>query len=107
MSEFHPRVLAAQRAQLDARRAALDAGAKHVGWKVGLGIPGARELIGDAPVFGYLTSASRFESGGAFPSAAVQKLQVDCELAVELDRDVDARAGVDGLVVAGVATALE
>src|SRR3954449_2179268 len=60
MCEMNRRVLAAQRAQLLARDVTLDFGATHVGWKVALGIPGADRLIGQRPVFGYLTSATRF-----------------------------------------------
>jgi 2-keto-4-pentenoate hydratase len=102
-------VLAAQRAQLAERQAVLMSGARHVGWKVGLGIPGADELIGDRPVFGYLTSATEFESGRMVEVAGVRKLQVDCELAVELGHDVDGDGDLAGLhnAIAGVATALE
>lgn len=109
VSEFHPRVIAAQRAQLRERRASLDRGAGHVGWKVGLGIPGAEELIGDEPVFGHLTSASRFASGDVFTAGGARKLQVDCELAVELGHDVDADDGRELLrrAISGVATGLE
>jgi 2-keto-4-pentenoate hydratase len=109
MSAFHPRVLAAQRAQLAARQAVLDAGAAAVGWKVGLGIPGAEALVGSEPVFGYLTSASRLRPGTSFDAGEVRKLQVDCELALELGRDVTGSAD-DAAVrhaIAGVGTALE
>lgn len=51
MGEFAESVISAHRTQLDARRAILDAGARHVGWKVALGLPGAEELLGEAPAF--------------------------------------------------------
>jgi len=46
---LHPRIAAATRAQLDARRVLLDAGAGHVGWKIALGIAEVEELIGTEP----------------------------------------------------------
>jgi 2-keto-4-pentenoate hydratase len=105
----HPRVLEAHRAQLERRRAVLATGARHVGWKVGLGIPGAEELIGRRPVFGHLTSASRLDAEALFSADAMRELQVDCELAVTLGRDVLADGDVDAVrgSIAGAATALE
>ena len=44
MTEFPPRLLAAQRVQLAARRTSLHAGSTHVGWKIGAGIPEADAL---------------------------------------------------------------
>ena len=109
MGGFDARVLSAHRAQLDARRTALAGGTKHVGWKVALDIPGAAELLGDEPAFGYLTSASRFESGDVFAPHGIRTLQVDCELAVELGRDVASTAGSEGLrrAITGVSTGIE
>jgi 2-keto-4-pentenoate hydratase len=109
MCEMNPRVLAAQRAQLLARAVALDSGATHVGWKAALGIPGADQLIGQRPVLGYLTSATRFESGSVFEAEGIRKLQVDCELAVELGDDLAGDADIDTVAstIVGFATALE
>jgi 2-keto-4-pentenoate hydratase len=107
--EVHPAVVAAERAQLRERRRLLAEGAEHVGWKVGLEIPEARELIGGEPVFGHLTSATRFQSGAVFDASTIRELQVDCELALELGRDV--AGGEDpGSVedaIAGIGTGLE
>jgi len=58
------RVPLALQAQLRGRRAELDSGAAHVGWKVGLHIAEVEEVMGPEPVFGYLTSATRLEPGG-------------------------------------------
>jgi 2-keto-4-pentenoate hydratase len=109
MSGFHPRVIAALQAQLAARDAVLAAGASHVGWKVALGIDGAAGLVGAEPLFGYLTTATLLESGACFEPSGIRKLQVDCELAVELGSDVVAGDGAGAVeqAVAGVATALE
>jgi 2-keto-4-pentenoate hydratase len=57
-------------AALDARfahwRAAIDAGARRVGWKIGLDIEPVQALIGSDPVIGYLTSATMIDSGQAY-----------------------------------------
>jgi hypothetical protein len=44
--ELHPEVMSALRAQLDARRAQLDTGARHVGWKIGASIAEVDALTG-------------------------------------------------------------
>ena len=108
MTVFGERVTAAQRAQLAARRAKLDSGARHLGWKVALGIPGADEVVGEAPLFGYLTSASALPPGAAFPGHGMRRLQIDCELAVELGRDPNtSSAEAVAEAIGGVASALE
>ena len=69
MADPHPRVLAATRAQLDARRALLDAGARHVGWKIALGIAEVEALAGSEPALGHITTATLVEPGGTFAGA--------------------------------------
>jgi 2-keto-4-pentenoate hydratase len=82
------RVSLALRAQLSARRAELDSGAVRIGWKVGLHIAEVEEVMGSEPVLGYLTSATRLESGGTFHARGVRALRAESEVAVELGRDV-------------------
>ena len=89
MSDLDPRLRAALGLQLDGWRATLAAGAKRVGWKLGLG---ERERLGPGPVLGHLTSATRLEDGAAFRAADAGDLHADAELAVRLGRDVEARA---------------
>ena len=98
MSELDWRVVAALRAQLDQWRAALRDGAERVGWKVALGIPEVEELVGAAPLFGHLTSATRLESGATYSAATAAVPRVDAEVAVEVGRDGE---------VVGLGTALE
>ena len=82
-----PRLVSALRAQLATRRRLLEEGATHVGWKLGTG---ERESIGDEIAVGYLTSATRVESGATYePGPAAADLRADAELAVELGGNVE------------------
>jgi len=80
--------------QFAAWRAALGRGAERVGWKLGVG---DRERIGDGPVIGHLTSASRLVPGGVYHGPPGD-LVADAEVAVLI--------GADG-AIAGYAAALE
>ena len=82
MSELDPRLLRAFDRQLERRAEALSAGAERVGWKLGVG---GRERIGDGPVVGYLTSASRLESEQSYAADGTAALYADAEVALELD----------------------
>jgi 2-keto-4-pentenoate hydratase len=114
---MHPRLAAALRAQLELRTAALDSGARAVGWKIGGGIPEVDELTGDEPTIGYLTSASQLEPGGLYTATGAVTLHADTEVVVELGHGgtiaglrvglelVDLarpRGGVEGIVAANV-----
>jgi 2-oxo-3-hexenedioate decarboxylase len=95
----HPTIAAGLAAQLAARRAALDAGARRVGWKLAYGIAEVEELAGDEPVVGHLTSATLLAPGGSYHGASADReLRVETELAVEV--------GESG-AIAGLAVALE
>jgi 2-keto-4-pentenoate hydratase len=94
-----PRIAAATKTQLRARRAALDAGARRVGWKVALGIAEVEALIGGEPALGHLTTATLLEPGGAYRGARGDRaLRAETELAIEVGRDG---------AIAGLAVALE
>jgi 2-keto-4-pentenoate hydratase len=103
------RVPLALQAQLHARRAELDSGAVRVGWKVGLHIAEVEEVMGNQPVFGYLTSATRLEPGSTFHRRGVRALRAESEVAVELDRDVRSTDNPETVraAAAGLAAALE
>jgi 2-keto-4-pentenoate hydratase len=88
--------------QLRGRREAIAAGARHVGWKLGVG---ERERIGGSLAVGYLTSATCVEAGTEWRAGLVSDLRFDVELAVELGDDVP--RGASEVSVAGYATALE
>jgi hypothetical protein len=97
MGDLHPRIVAATRTQLDARRAALAAGAARVGWKIALGIAEVEALAGSEPALGHITTATLVEPGGTFAGArAVRELPAETELAVE----VGPEATVAGIAVA-------
>src|SRR4051812_27693960 len=99
MVDLHPTIAAGLAAQLAARRTALDAGARRVGWKLAYGIAEVEELAGDEPVVGHLTSATLLAPGGVYRGASADReLRVETELAVEVG---------EGGAVAGLAVALE
>jgi 2-keto-4-pentenoate hydratase len=79
------RMLAALRAQLERRAALLDAGAQHVGWKVGANI----EEVGP-PVFGYLTTATMIS--GPHDATGARELRAETELLIEVGEEL--RCGV-------------
>jgi len=99
MAQLHPTIEAGLAAQLAARRAALDAGARRVGWKLAYGIEEIEALAGAEPVIGHLTSATLLEDGASYRGARADRaLRVETELAVEVG---------EGGAVAGLAVALE
>jgi 2-keto-4-pentenoate hydratase len=81
MAVIDPRLVAALREQLAARRRTLDAGASHVGWKLGMG---ARESIGGHIAVGYITSSTVLDLGGAYTAARGEQLHADAEALLEL-----------------------
>jgi 2-keto-4-pentenoate hydratase len=102
------RLTRALQLQLDAWRAALESGARRIGWKVALHIAEVEAVVGAEPVFGHLTSATQLSSGDTFDSRRVRELCAESELAVELGRDAepDEIAALDESI-AGFSTALE
>jgi 2-keto-4-pentenoate hydratase len=99
MARLHPTIAAGLAAQLAARRAALDTGARRVGWKLAYGIAEVEELAGDEPVVGHLTSATLLPPDGSYHGASADReLRVETELAVEVG---------EGGAIAGLAVALE
>jgi 2-keto-4-pentenoate hydratase len=87
------------REQLRRRQEALDAGAEHVGWKIGLNIPEVQEQLGiEEPVLGHLTSATVVEPGGEYHASGAGKLMAEPEVAIELGEDQK---------IAGLAPAIE
>jgi 2-keto-4-pentenoate hydratase len=93
------RVSTGMRAQLRSRRQALELGADHVGWKIGLNPPEVLERLGlDEPVVGYLTSATELGDGDSYTISGGTNVAVEPELGLQIDGD--------GAVVA-IAPALE
>ncbi len=76
--------------QFAKRQELLSRGARHVGWKLGVG---ERESIAGDIAIGYLTTASCLRPGATFaPSRDDRALHGDVELFVEFGRDVSAPA---------------
>ena len=84
-----PKLQAALERQMDRRRATLAAGARHVGWKMGMG---QRERIAGSPAIGHLTSATQVEVGSVVQAGAAGDLHADAEVAVCLGRAINAGA---------------
>jgi 2-keto-4-pentenoate hydratase len=84
-TEIAPPLRSALAEQLEQRRAALECGARHVGWKLGMG---NRERIGGHIAVGYLTSESVLEPGEEFRADRAADLHADAEAVVELGEEV-------------------
>ena len=106
MPGIDPRLASALSAQLRSRRALLEAGATHVGWKLGMG---DREAIGTGPVIGHLTSATELQPGATYRPDRVAALHADAEVALALGCDVEAGADRETAqaAIAGYGAALE
>jgi 2-keto-4-pentenoate hydratase len=96
MSAVDPRLVGALQEQLGRRDALLRAGARRVGWKLGVG---QRERIGGHTAIGYLTTASLLRHGESVPLAALAsgELHADAELCVELGTDLEPDADPDAV----------
>jgi 2-keto-4-pentenoate hydratase len=103
MGSVDSRLVGALAEQFHHREAALTRGARHVGWKLGMG---SRERIGDHPAVGYMTTATALSAGGAYCASTLVDgdLHADAELCVELGADLDPGAGSDAARAAIVRT---
>jgi 2-keto-4-pentenoate hydratase len=81
----HPQLVSALAAQFRKRRRALDGGAAHVGWKLGIG---DAERIGDEIALGHLTSATLLTTGSTFHSSGTTALSADAEIFLEIGREL-------------------
>ena len=112
MTALHedPRVVAGMRAQLVQRQRLLDAGARPVGWKLGLGTPAAMEKAGTAAALvGFLTDATVLDSGAEIAIGAWTKPGAEPEVAVHIGRDVAGGATAEeaAAAIAGLGAAIE
>jgi 2-keto-4-pentenoate hydratase len=98
------------RAALARRQAELGAGARPVGWKIGINVPAVQRQLGlDAPVVGYLTSATELAPGAERSLAAMTHPAVEPEVAIHLGEPVAAGADADAVrnAIAGLGAAIE
>jgi 2-keto-4-pentenoate hydratase len=94
-----PKIAAGMRAALGRRDAELVAGARSLGWKLGLTVPAVQEALGlDGPVAGFLTTGSQLAPGSETSLAGFTAAFGEPEVAIHV--------GEDG-AVAGLGAAIE
>ena len=99
--EIDPRVSAGLDRQLGVWRDTIARGADRLGWKIGLNTAEAKEKLGlPDPVIGFLTSATRVESGATYPVGEFERALIEPEVAVRLRRPVEAGAQPDEALAA-------
>ena len=80
-----PRIVRGLRAQLELRGKLLEGGAHRVGWKVGFNTPVAKEMLAlEAPVAGFLTSATVLAPDQPCPVARATNPVAESEVAIEV-----------------------
>lgn len=90
-SRAHPSLDLVDGYRIAARRAELaaDAGAQHVGWKVGLTSRAMQQALGaDEPQFGWLQADRLFGDGEIVPTTAFLTPKLEIELAFTLGMDL-------------------
>src|SRR6516165_4579536 len=85
------RVVRGMRRQLDAKRRALDGGARRLGWKLGLGDARARQqLKTSGPLVAFLTDAGKVSEGAPVSTYGWGTPLLECEVALHLSRTISA-----------------
>jgi 2-keto-4-pentenoate hydratase len=93
------KVAAGMRAQLGRRDAELVAGARPLGWKLGLTVPAVQERLGlDGPVVGFLTSGTELPDGAQALLAGFTSAMAEPEVAIHVG---------EGGAIAGLGPAIE
>lgn len=83
------RVREGMQRQLAERRALLDDGAGHLGWKAGFGSKEALEALGTAgPLMGYLTDRTLLENGAVISIEGWKNPRIEHEMYVRFGRDL-------------------
>ena len=91
-----PRIANGMRKQFELRRQRLDAGAKQIGWKVGMGAPAIQERNKlTAPVVGFLLDSAQLASGATISLNGWTKPAAEAEIAAYISRDLPASAERD------------
>jgi 2-keto-4-pentenoate hydratase len=112
MTALHddPRVRRGMERQLASREQLLDAGARPIGWKLGLGTAAAMEQHGtSAPVVGHLTDRGVRETGSDVAIGDWGKPAAEPEIAVHVARDVppDGERDAVAAAIGGLGVAIE
>jgi 2-keto-4-pentenoate hydratase len=99
------------RSQLARLEELLEDGHEHLGWKIGLNSPAVMDRMEtDAPVVGFLTSATQLEEGDEHSLAGGTAVAAEAEVAIHLANDVppdaDAAAGRSAIQALGAAIEL-
>ena len=88
-----PRIAAGMRAQFELRKRELTAGARQVGWKVGLGAPAALQRCKlTMPVVGFLLDRAELKPGATVSLKDWAKPVAEIEIAAWMARDLPANA---------------
>ena len=91
-----PRIAHGMRKQFALRRQRLDAGARQIGWKVGLGAPAAQQKNKlTAPLVGFLLDRAQLMSGATVSLKGWTKPAAEAEIAAHIGRDIPANADRD------------
>ena len=105
-----PRIANGMRAQFELRRKRRDAGARQIGWKVGLGAPAMQEKLRlTAPVVGFLLDSGQLPSGATVSLKGWQKPAAEAEIAAYIGHDLPANASRDTVrsAIAALGPAIE
>lgn len=110
MNSEDRRIVAGLEAQARLRATVLAGGARHLGWKAGLGAPAALEKHGiGASIVGFLTDATLADDGAAIAIGGWGKAALEPEVAVRLGADLAPGASRDATLaaIADVGPAIE
>ncbi len=92
----NPLIRQGMAAQLAKRRAEMAAGARPLGWKVGLGAPAMMQKLGlQRPLVGYLMQRALLLSGSTVSLAGYSKPVMEAEIAVRMARHLSGGASAD------------
>jgi 2-keto-4-pentenoate hydratase len=105
-----PRIANGMRKQFALRRQRLAAGAKQIGWKVGMGAPAAKERLKlTAPIVGFLLDSAPLPSGTRISLGGWQKPAAEAEIAAYIGHDLPGGASRDDVrsAIAALGPAIE
>lgn len=87
-----------------------EAGCKRVGWKIGFNVLADQQRMKLlSPVIGFLTDKTVLSSGGRYKASDSSKVMLEAEVAIRIQRDVEAGATKEQLkdAIEGFAAAIE